>query len=161
MFEHRTTLLTLAICFVWTATFGQSQRQLSTDERQHILDGQFRVVSVTDDIPARLKKAFCRIARQQSFAMANPGQNYQVGDVIFDASLPRRRLIFAGTSEDKRFVHYERGGRGVGYYVVVLQLDPHGDAHFLWGGAGGNRAKNLEQLRKMVAAGQFSNTENY
>ncbi len=93
--------------------------------------------------------------------MANPGQNYQVGDVIFDASLPPRRLIFAGTSEDKWFLHYERGGRGVARYVVVFKIGSDADAQLLWGGAGTKRANNLEQLRKMLAVGQYSDTDNY
>lgn len=53
------------------------------------------------------------------------------------------------------------GGRGHGYYLVVFKVDPHGEAHFVWGGSGANGAKNIEQLRKMAAAGQFSDTENY
>src|SRR5262249_46373895 len=84
------------ICCIWTASFGQEHHQLSSAERQHILDGQFKVISTTDGIPTEVRKAFCEITRQQSFAMASPGQKYQVGDVIFDGRLPRRRLVFAG-----------------------------------------------------------------
>jgi hypothetical protein len=31
----------------------------------------------------------------------------------------------------------------------------------LWGGSGADGARNIEQLRKMVAAGQFSDADNY
>lgn len=160
MVEHRTTPLALVICCMWIASFGQSH-QMSPDERQHVLDGQFKVISTTDSIPPKVKKAFCEITRQQSFAMANPGQKYQVGDVLFDRDLPWRRLIFGGSSDDEWFIHYERGGRGVGRFVVVFKLDSRGDAHFLWGGGGAYRATNVEQLRKMLAGGQFLDAENY
>jgi hypothetical protein len=161
MAEHRTTFLLLVICGVCSASLGQNRHQLSPGERQHILDGQFKVISTTDAIPSKVKQAFSDISRQHSFAMANPSQKYQVGDVVIDGNLPRRRLVFAGATDDRWFIHYERGGRGVGYYVVVFNFTSGGDAHFVWGGAGANRAKNLEQLRKMVAIGQFSDAENY
>jgi hypothetical protein len=69
--------------------------------------------------------------------------------------------VFAGVNGDKWFVHYERGGIGHGYYVLLFTVDSHGDAHFVWGGSGSNGAKNLEQLRKMVATGRLSDGENY
>jgi hypothetical protein len=161
MVEHRATSLLLVISCIWTASFAQEHHQLSPDERQHILDGQFKVMSTTDGIPPEVRKAFCEMTRQHSFAMANPGQKYQVGDVIFDRSLPRRRLVFAGASDNKWFIHYERGGRGVGEYLVVLKVGSGGDAKLLWGSVGANRARSLEQLRKMLAVGQFSGTDNY
>jgi hypothetical protein len=162
MSERRITPFVLVICWLCIAAFGQENRhQLSPAERQHILDGEFKVISTTDGIPTKVEQAFTEITREPSFALANPGQKYQAGDVVVDRSLPRRRLVFAGVSDNKWFMHYERGGRGVGYYVVVFRADPHGNAHFVWGGSGTNRAKSLEQLRKMIAAGQFSDAANY
>jgi hypothetical protein len=161
MVEHRTATILFVILCMGIASFAQDRHQLSPDERQHVLDGDFRIISTTDGIPPQVRKAFCEIARQQSFAMANPGQKYQVGDVIFDRNLPRRRLVFAGASKEKWFIHYERGGRGVGHYILVFKVDSRGDTQFLWGGAGTGRAQNLEQLRKMVAGGQLSDAANY
>jgi hypothetical protein len=161
MAKHRTPLLLLVTCCACISSSGQNRYQLSQGERQQILDGQFKVISTTDAIPSKVKQGFSDITRQQSFAMANPNQKYQVGDVVLDRNLAHRRLIFAGASDDRCFIHYERGGRGVGYYVVVFKVNSGGNAHFVWGGAGGSRAKNLEQLRKMVATGQFSDAETY
>jgi hypothetical protein len=162
MNEHRISLVVLVICCVaFTAVAQQQGHQLSAAEKEHILDGQFKVVSTTAGMPANVKQAFSEITREPSFALANPGQKYQVTDVVVDRNLPFRRLVFAGVNADKWFVHYERGGRGHGYYVLVFKVDPHGDAHFVWGGSGPNGAKNLEQLRKMVATGQLSDGENY
>jgi hypothetical protein len=161
MVEHRTTSLVLVICCIWVASFGQGRHQLSPDERQHVLDGQFKVISTTDGIPAEIRKAFCKITRQQSFAMANPGEKYQVGDVIFDRNLPQRRLVFAGASDNKWFLHYERGGRGVTQLVVVFKLNSGDGTQLHWAGAGAHRATSLEELRKMLAVDQFSETDNY
>ena len=56
--------------------------------------------------------------------MANPGKHFIEGDVIYDSSVPRERLIFAGVSGEKCFVHYEQGGRGHMYLVVFFEGDP-------------------------------------
>jgi hypothetical protein len=139
----------------------QNAHRLSPAERQHVLDGDFKLILKTEAIPDNIKSAYLRLSRQPSFAMAEPGQKYQVGDVVVNRSLPFRRLIFAGNSEKKWFIQYERGGRGHTYYVAIFVIDPDGGARFAWGGSGANGAKNLDQLRKMVTAGQFSDEYNY
>jgi len=157
-----TSLALLSLCCIGLAAIAQQQHdQLSASEREHILDGQFEVIRMTEGIPAKVKREFSILTREPLFALADPGQKFQVADVVIDRSLPRRRLVFAGRADEKWFIHYERGGRGHGYYVVVFKIDSQGEALFLWGGSGGTGAKNLEQLRKMVAAGQFSDAENY
>jgi hypothetical protein len=136
------------------------QDQHSSVDREHFLDGQFRVVSETEGIPTNLKQAFSKISREPSFSMANPGEKFQVTDVVLDRALPWRRLVFAGVQGDKWFVHYERGGRAHSYYVVAFKSDSHGDAHFVWG-CPITGVKTLEQLRTMVATCQLSDAESY
>ena len=140
----------IIFCFPF-ATVAQ-QNQLSATEREHLLDGQFKVVSKTEAIPANVKQAFSKIARQPSFAMANPGQKFQATDVVLDRTLPFRRLVFAGAQNDKWFVHYEEGGYVHGYYVVAFKVDSQGDAHFIWGCSGIDGAKTLAGCGKMDAA---------
>jgi len=131
-------------------------RMLSNAEKQHILDGQFSVLTSTEAMPPRLKEAFVMITGLRQFEMANPGQKYQVTDVISEPGLPSRRLLFAGVSGDKWFVHYERGGYGRSYAVVVFGVEPQGTVRFLWGGTGFYVARNLADLRRAIAAGRFS-----
>jgi len=57
--------------------------------------------------------------------------------------------------DDEWFIHYERGGRGHGCYLIVFKVDAQRQPEFLWGGAGSRGAKDIEELRKMVAAGRF------
>lgn len=77
---------------------------------------------------------------------------------MVDRELPRRRLVFAGGRGDEWFVQYEVGGIGHYYCVLLFDVDPKKPL-FVWGGAGANGAKNLDQLRQMVAAGDFSDKE--
>ena len=136
-------------------------QQPSFIEEEDLLDGQFKVVSRTEGIPANMKEAFSKITRLPSFAMANPGQKFQSTDFVIDRTLPWRRLVFAGVQDDKWFVHYERGGRAHSYFVLLLKADSDGDAHFVWGCSVANGAKTLEQLRSMVATCRFSNEGSY
>jgi hypothetical protein len=147
---------------VCSPTVEDFHKQLSPAEKQHILDGPFRAVMTIEDMPAHVKQAFAKITGESSFALANPGQKYQVTDVVVDRGLPRRRLVFAGVRGDEWFVHYELGGIGHSYCVLLFKVDPQNRVQFVWGGAGSHGARNLDQLRKMVAAGQFSDEmQNY
>lgn len=147
------------VCWLPFVAVAQ-QDQSSAAEREHLLDGQIKVVSKTEGIPANVKQAFSKIARQPSFDMANPGQKFQATDVVL-RKLPWRRLVFAGVQDDRWFVHYERGGIAHSYHVIALKVDPHGDAHFVWGCSVADSAKSLEQLRTMVSACQLADAESY
>jgi len=77
--------------------------------------------------------------------MANPGEKFNATDVIRDASVPRMRLIFAGISRNKCFVHYERGGIAHSYLIALFKLGPN-EFKPLWRGYCG-ASKNLADLR--------------
>ena len=130
-------------------------KRLSSAEKEHILEGPFTVMASTEAMPANVKQAFAEITGEPSFALANPGQKYQVTDFISDPRLPDRRLLFAGVKGDEWFIHYERGGRGHSYSVIVFKVTTPYRLQFLWGGAGANGAKHIDELRKMIAAGRF------
>ena len=135
-------------CCLSVGLAQQKVERVSTAERRHILDGEFKIISTTDGIPANIKQAFSQLSGQRSFAMANPGQKFQVGDVIVNRNLPFRRLVFAGAADDRWFIHYERGGRGHSYYVIVFKVGSDNKPELFWDGSGGSGAKSLEQLRK-------------
>jgi len=86
--------------------------------------------------------------------MAEPGENFQAGDVIL-FHLPWRRLVFGGFAAERCFIHYERGGTGLSYYTVLFGLSGDGKATFLWGGAGNGASQSLEKLRSDIASGHF------
>jgi hypothetical protein len=134
---------------------------LSPAEKAHILDREFSIEKGVDRLPDSLKSAFARLAGEPDFKMANPGEKYQETDVISEQGLPFRRLLFAGISNDRYFIHYEQGGIGHSYHVAVFGVDPGGKVRFLWGGPGFRAAKDLEQLRTMISAGTFADDRAY
>jgi hypothetical protein len=152
-------VLSITCCLPFVAVAQHDQR--SSAEREHLLDGQFKLLSKTESIPDNVKQAFSKISRQTPFVMANPGQPFQVTDEVFYRKLPWRRLVFAGVQDDRWFLHYERGGLAHSYYVVSFRADSHGDARFLWGCGLGESVKTLERLRTMVATCQLADAESY
>jgi len=163
MNPHRIILSVVALFFFSIGLSAQQfHKRLSPAEKEHVLDGPFTDVTKTEAMPAPVRQAFATITAEPSFALADPGQKFQVTDEGVYRGLPRRRLIFAGVHGDEWFVHYERGGLATGYYVLLFKVDPHNQLQFVWGGAGRHAARNLDQLRKMVVAGQFSDDmQNY
>jgi hypothetical protein len=163
MNQHRIIPFCCSLIFLsFTLSAQQFHKRLSPPEKEHILDGSFTDVTKTEAMPATVKEAFAKITAEPSFALANPRQKFQVTDVVVHRGLPRRRLIFAGVRGDEWFVHYELGGFAHSYCVLLFKVDPQNQFQFVWGGAGFQGAKNLDQLRKMVVAGQFlDDMQNY
>jgi hypothetical protein len=133
----------------------------SAAQKAHVLDGDFLIVKNVDRLPDDLKSAFCRLAGMKNFEMADPGENYQVTDVVVEEGLPFKRLLFAGISSGKYFIHYETGGIGHSYHVAVFGIDSQRRVTFVWGGPGGSGANDLTQLRTMVAAGAYKDDQAY
>ncbi|MFC5865140.1 hypothetical protein ACFPT7_22735 [Acidicapsa dinghuensis] len=133
-------------------------RTISTSEKQHILDGNFAIITSTEGLSQPVKNAFATITGVKSFALADPNQKYQVTDVIGLPRLPSRRLIFAGVCESRWFIYYEHGGIGVSNRILVLDAAPDNSMRFVWGGIGFGFEKptTLADLRAAIATGKFA-----
>jgi hypothetical protein len=105
--------------------------KLSPAELGHLLDGEFKLVVSTRPMPDSLKYAFVAATREKDFALANPTADYQAGDMVYDKRLPAWRLIFAGASSGKWFVHYEKGGLAHSCYLLVFASQSDGSWRFL------------------------------
>jgi hypothetical protein len=158
--EHRlrSAILSIICCLPIGAV---AQQRPSSIEKEHQLEGQFKLVSKTEDIPAKVKHAFSKISREPSFAMANPGRDFQATDYVIDRALPWRRLVFAGTQDEKWFVHYEHGGYAHSYYVATFKVNSHGEANFEWGCSVEGAARTLGELRTMVAACRLAKADSH
>jgi len=143
--------------------FRRSHKGLPQSEKEHILNGQFTIVTATEAMPAGLKQAFTDItgaefgfaSGPQRFAMENPDWTYPYRGLVVR---PYRRLLFAGLSGSKWFIHYQdRMGCGTPeeYAVVVFDVDKQSKIQFLWGGNGPGSATDLDDLRRGIASGRF------
>jgi hypothetical protein len=132
--------------------FRRFHKSISQAEKEHILDGQFTVVRSTKLLPPGMKQAFIVIAGAQRFMMNEPDWTYPE---TIDQVFPWRRLVFAGLSDNKWFMHYECGMSQHYYALVVFQVHDR-EVRFQWGGVAPAPAPDLENLRKTIAAGQFA-----
>jgi len=120
-----------------------------------VFDGNLTVVKNTAGLPTSCRQEFVSLSNQSQFEMADPGQKFQVTDVIIENGLSFRRLVFGAFNHDRCLIHYERGGRGRSYYAVLFSQSADGHGEFLWGGAGSQTESGLDQLRSDIAKGNF------
>lgn len=111
---------------------------------QQFLDSTFSLITDARNLPGPVLRAF---TEPGGLVIANPGNDFRAGDVIYDATLPSRRLIFAGVSDKKCFVHYEHGGRGHMYLVALLEVASNDSMTPIWRGFCRGPAKGIEELR--------------
>jgi hypothetical protein len=123
-----------------------SDSSITPIEREHVLDGDFRIITSISELPIQLKTAFAALTKESGFEMADPGHAFQLTDVIGEPGFPRRRLKFAGISPEQMFLHYEMGGRGHAYYLVVF-TNSQPETKLIWGGTLPKLASILAQLQ--------------
>jgi hypothetical protein len=98
--------------------------EFSSAARQSFLTGNFKIIKHVKELPEPVQRVFTEDGGSRSL-VADPGKEFLAGDVI-DASLPRKRLILAGTLDDKCFVNYEQGGYAHTYIVVFFRIASKG-----------------------------------
>ncbi len=121
------------------------------DTVRHFLDGDFELIKNVASLPRPILKAFTEVGGSRP-VLANPGKRFEATDFIVDSSLPRKRLIFAGVSGSKCFIHYEQGGLGLSFRVAFFELTSWNTMRALWLGYCGP-AKDIADLRSQVRAG--------
>lgn len=128
---------------------------VSTSEVQHFLDGNFKHITDVRSLPRPVLLAFTEQGGSR-LLIANPGKKFEATDVIYDASLPQKRLIFAGVLDNTSFVHYEQGGRGHSYVLVFFTLTSSETITPLWRAYCNGPAANIQELRSKLANGACS-----
>ncbi|OLB95945.1 MAG: hypothetical protein AUI02_02960 [Acidobacteria bacterium 13_2_20CM_2_57_12] len=123
---------------------------MSHAKRQAFLESHFKIVRTMSALSPAVVKVFT-VKSGTHLAMTEPGKNFQETDVSKDPDLPRRRLIFAGVSEERVFVHYEMGGIGRSFVVDFFELKSGEAAVGLWEGYCHGPAKNLDDLQRRIA----------
>ena len=91
----------------------------------------FQVQATVSAIPVPVRAAFARVAHEESFAMAEPGADWQETDVILKPGLPFYRLGKVALSKSLCILFYEQGGIGWMYHTDVFQITPDG-ATLVW-----------------------------
>jgi len=96
---------------------------ISQTEVEQFLDGDFQLITDMESLPEPVIKAFTEKGGSR-LTVADPGKAFQVTDVVFDESLPWKRLLFAGVSGKKCFMLYEEGGITHFYVLTLFEVTP-------------------------------------
>jgi hypothetical protein len=137
------------------ATTIEFPRNVPQSAKGQLLTGDFKIITTVNGLSPSVQKTFQEKGGSRMI-LANPGEGFNPSDVISDPTVPQRRLIFAGVSGDKNFVHYEQGGRGYSYVIEVFKIRPGAEAQPLWRGYCREPAENLEKLRSQTESGKCS-----
>ena len=136
----------------------------SSPNRNHLLDGDFKIVNRVRDVAEG-----CRYIFDSSFVnssgsaqttastinLADPGQEFQTSDDV-RPGLPFRRLVLAGLGHKTCFVYYEHGGAM--YPSSCLAVMDYSQKRAIWVGESRKKAETVEELRSMLTTGQFADT---
>ncbi len=120
-------------------------------ELKEFLSGNFVLVERMRSLLWPVRLAFTEIGGRR-LTMANPGELFEATDVFLLPGMPQRRLIFAGVSGDKCFVHFEAGGVGHWYGLALFKIVPSDQLEPFWQGSCG-KAKGMRDLRDQIEHG--------
>jgi hypothetical protein len=129
--------------------------EMSQSARERFLQADFTIVKDMKALPLSVLQLFTEKGGSR-LLMANPGKNFNVSDVIYDKSVPRMRLVFAGVSANKCFVFYEKGGLAHKYILAFFALTSKETTQPLWRGYC-EPVASIQDLRSRVQDGQCSN----
>lgn len=121
--------------------------KLLPDDRKSLQDtSRYHEFYTTNNLPSQITS----LIADGHGRIAQPGQKWEVTDVIMDRTLPRKRLIWAAVNDDLYVVHYEGGGIGHSYHVLIAKCK-QGDkeAKIVWHGVGGPIKDYADFLRAL------------
>jgi hypothetical protein len=126
---------------------------LSEALRAHVKDERFQIVTSIRGLPLGVRDGLQTLFGSQTLDIAEPGEEFQVTDVIRNSNLPIRRLVAAGCSPDYHcLVYYERGGIAHTWQVALFRWTPEA-TRFEGGGAAPGGLATIEDVRKAVVSG--------
>ena len=153
---RRTRLLCAIGVSLWSAVVAGNQAAPpvapSGELRAHVQDERFGIVTSIRGLPLGVRAGLQTLFGSQALDIAEPGAEFQVGNVIVNSKLPIRRLVAAGCSYDHCLVYYERGGNAHTRRVALFHWTP-GATRFEWGGTAPAGLGTIDDVRKALLSG--------
>jgi hypothetical protein len=153
---RRTRLLLAIGVTLWSAVVAGSQAapsvELSAALRAHVKNERFGIVTSIRGLPLGVRDGLQMLFGSQTLDIAEPGDEFQVTDVIGNPKLPIRRLVAAGCSTDHCLVYYERGGIAHTWQVALFHWTPAA-TRFEWGGTAPGGFTTIDDVRNAVLSG--------
>lgn len=132
--------------------------EMAQTARERFMEGDFTIVNNMSALPRPVLRLFTE-ERGSRLLMVNPGKPFS-SHFGSDKSIPAKRLILAGVSDNKCFVFYERGGYVILHVLALFALTTKDTTQPLWIGYCWPVA-DLQDLRSSVSNGQCSDLGPY
>lgn len=142
----------MTLCTVIAGAQTQSATQLPSALRDHLQNERLELVTSIRGLPLGVRDALQTLFGSSTLAIAEPGAEFQVTDVVVNPNLPIRRLVAAGCSRDHCLVYYERGGIAHTWQVALFHWTPEA-TRFEWGGTAPHNLKTIDNVRGAVLSG--------
>ena len=108
-------------------------------------------------LPHSVIAALRTVRGLSEFHMADVGGDWNLTDSVTDSSLPFRRLIWAVGFKGYVVVHYEVGGYGHSYHVIVLSPEgPDGARSVVWAAGSFERANDYSEFVAAYRRGKMN-----
>lgn len=152
----------LVICLLASMAFQTichaDVTKLTADVQKSLRDvSRFHEIHAATNLPP----AIFALCADYKGRLAEPGQKWEVTDVITDDKLPTKRLIWAVTDGDYYVVHYERGGIGHSFHFLVAGLKANeSKSSFIWRGVGG-QLKDYSAFLEALQRGKVDDSLDY
>jgi len=147
----------LLMVFLMPSDNPAAVNHLSDSQRKLLADPTlFRPLKSKTEIPP----AVLALCSDLHGRMADIGQRWEATDVITNDTLPRKRLIWAVVYQDYYIVHYERGGRGHSFHVLLAQTRAGEKADLLWR-AVGEKYSDLTAFRNALTNNQMDDDPKF
>jgi len=118
----------------------------------HLKSERLDMVTSIRGLPLGVREALQTLFGTPSLDIAEPGAAFQATDVRADPTLPNRRLVAAGCSNDHCLVYYERGGIAQTWLVALFHWTP-AETRFEWGGSAPGSLATIDDVRNAVLSG--------
>jgi hypothetical protein len=100
------------------------------------------------DIPVFIREALNNWAHD-SFSIANPGEKWQVSDVVEYPYLPWRQLVYLGVGSNVMLMTYYHGGIGVSKKILIFKYE-NGKIIDFWSGYTGKDFTTKQKIIKTL-----------
>ncbi len=155
-------LAAVAAALIATTAWGQAviPPTVASALQPHVRGERLQPVTSVRGLPLGVREELQRLFGSSATALADPGAPFQATDVVTDPSLPARRLILAGCSQDHCLVYYERGGIAQAWRALLLHWTPE-RTRVETGGAAPPGLRTIDELRNAVLSGALKAPGRY
>jgi len=154
---NRLSVYLVAVVMIQASSYAEVTK-LAPEHRKALQNsGSFRDVHTTTNLPP----AVVALCADDKGRLADPGQKWEATDLITDASLPRKRLIWAVAGDQCYYVvHYERGGRAHSFHVLVAtRKKGETKVTVIWRGIG-SQLKDFKAFLAALEGNQLDDTRD-